>query len=255
MADEILFEPADNGIVVITINRPEARNSINVGVREGLFAAWDRFEKDPSLRVAILTGKGEQAFCAGADLKEMSDTKLAVLPPGFIPVLGDNVHVTKPVIAAVNGAAYAGGWLFAQMCDLCVASTNARFGITEAKVGRGMPWSVPLIHMIPQKVMMEILITAQPITAQRGYEIGFVNHVVPPDQLMAKAMELAGHIVEGAPLTIAAAKEVVQLATEMGKTAALRAANHVFDRVYRSADGQEGPLAFREKRKPNWRGE
>jgi enoyl-CoA hydratase len=255
MADEILFETAGDGVAVVTINRPEQRNAINAGVRQGLFEAWERFEKDPALRVAILTGKGEQAFCAGADLKEMAENKLGVLPRGFIPVLGDNVHVTKPVIAAVNGVAFAGGWLFVQMCDMAVASTTARFGITEGKVGRGMPWVAPLIHQIPQKIMMEILVTAQPIGAQRAYEIGFVNHVVEPAQLMPKALEMARQIVECAPLTVAAAKEVVQLATEMGRTAALRAAVHAFDRAYRSADAQEGPRAFREKRKPNWRGE
>ena len=255
MADEILFETAGDGVAVVTINRPEQRNAIDAGVRDGLFAAWERFEQDPALRVAILTGRGEQAFCAGADLKEMAERGLGVLPRGFIPVLGDNVHVSKPVIAAVNGVAFAGGWLFVQMCDMAVASTTARFGITEGKVGRGMPWVAPLIHQIPQKIMMEILVTAQPITAQRAYEIGFVNHVVEPSQLMPKALEMARQIVECAPLTVAAAKEVVQLATEMGRTAALRAAVHAFDRAYRSADAQEGPRAFREKRKPNWRGE
>ena len=255
MADEILFETIEDGVALVTINRPEQRNAINAGVRQGLFEAWERFEKDPKLRVAILTGKGEQAFCAGADLKEMAEKQLGILPRGFIPVLGDNVHVTKPVIAAVNGVAFAGGWLFVQMCDMAVASTSARFGITEGKVGRGMPWAAPLIHQIPQKIMMEILVTAQPISAQRAYEIGFVNHVVEPAQLLPRALEMARQIVECAPLTVQAAKEVVQLATEMGRTAALRAAVHAFDRAYASADAQEGPRAFREKRKPVWRGE
>jgi enoyl-CoA hydratase/carnithine racemase len=185
----------------------------------------------------------------------MAEQKLGVLPRGFLPILGDNVYVSKPVIAAVNGAAFAGGWLLAQMCDLCIASTTARFGITEAKVGRGMAWAVPLIHMIPQRIMMEILVTGQPIGAQRAYEIGFVNHVVEPAQLMPRALDMARQIAENAPLTVAAAKEIVQPASEMGRTAALRAATHAFDHVYRSADAQEGPAAFREKRKPRWRGE
>src|SRR5581483_6227036 len=248
-------ETVEDGIAVITINRPENRNALSAGVRKGLFDAWSRLEADKSLRVGILTGAGDKAFCAGADLKEMAEMKLGVLPRGFLPVLGDNVHVSKPVIAAVNGVAFAGGWLLAQMCDMCVASTSARFGITEAKVGRGMAWAVPLIHRIPQRVMMEILVTAQPISAQRAYEIGFVNHVVEPAAVMPKALEMARQIVENAPLTVAAAKEIVQLATEMGRSAALRAAVHAFDHVYRSADAQEGPAAFREKRKPRWRGQ
>lgn len=179
MADEILYEMRGQ-VAVITINRPEQRNSINRAVREGLANAWEQFESDSKAKVAILTGAGDKAFCAGADLKEMSSTGLTTLPKNFIPTLGDNVDVTKPVIAAVNGAAFAGGWLFAQMCDLCVASETARFGITEAKVGRGMPWATPLVHMIPQKVLLEILMTGNPISAQRAYEIGFVNHVTPP---------------------------------------------------------------------------
>src|SRR5581483_10466917 len=135
MADDVMFETVEDGIAVITINRPENRTALSAGVRKGLFDAWSRLEADKSLRVGILTGAGDKAFCAGADLKEMAEMKLGVLPRGFLPVLGDNVHVSKPVIAAVNGVAFAGGWLLAQMCDMCVASTSARFGITEAKVG------------------------------------------------------------------------------------------------------------------------
>ena len=254
MSNEVLFETVGDAIALVTINRPEQRNAINAAVRKGLFDAWARFEADKSLRVAILTGSGSQAFCAGADLKEMAANSTGVLPRGTLPVLGDNVKVSKPVIAAVNGVAYAGGWLFAQMCDLCVASSAAKFGITEAKVGRGFPWAAPLIHMIPQRIMMELLITAQPVSAQRAYEFGLVNHVVEPGQLMAKAMELAGCIAENAPLTVAAAKELIALSTDMGRTAATNAAVAMFERVYRSADALEGPRAFAEKRKPRWTG-
>jgi enoyl-CoA hydratase len=232
--DAVLFDGRQDGIVVITINRPEALNAINADVREGLFAAWRRFEADPAQRVAL---------------------KLGVPPVDFFPVLGDNVLVTKPVIAAVNGIALAGGWMFAQMCDLAVASETAKFGITESKVGRGFPWAAPMISMISQRIMMEILLTGRPIDANRAYEIGFVNRVVAPDELMPAALDLAASIVEGAPLTIAAAKEMVYSVTEMGRSAALRTARHIFDRVYRSSDAQEGPRAFREKRKPIWRGE
>jgi len=255
MSNEILFDEKGDGIVVVTINRPAQRNAINTAVREGLFAAFERIENERAIRVAILTGAGDQAFCAGADLKEMAELNLGVLPHGWLPVLGDNVRVTKPVIAAVNGAALAGGWMFAQMCDLCVASKSARFGITEAKVGRGFPWAAPLAHMIPQRVMMEILMTGEPITAQRAYEIGFVNQVVEPADLIPASIALAAKIAANAPLTVAAAKELVYLSTEMGRTPALRAAGHVFDRVYRSNDAKEGPAAFRDKRKPDWTGE
>jgi enoyl-CoA hydratase/carnithine racemase len=253
MMEEILYENRGQ-VAIITINRPEARNAINRGVREGLASAWERFEKDGEARVAILTGAGDKAFCAGADLKEMAHNKLGSLPRNFLPTLNVNIHLTKPVIAAVNGVAYAGGWALVQMCDLVVASETARFAITEAKVGRGMPWAVPLTHMIPQKVLLEILLTGNPITAQRAYEIGFVNHVVPADQVLPKAMEIATTIAENAPLTVAAAKEMVYMATDMGRQAGLEAARHLFDHVYRSEDAQEGPRAFAEKRKPQWKG-
>jgi enoyl-CoA hydratase/carnithine racemase len=254
MSDAVLFEAREDGIAVITINRPEARNALGREVREGLFAAWDRFNKDASLRVAILTGTGDKAFCAGGDLKEMSETGLAFPPRDMFPAPGDNIEVPKPTIAAVNGVAFAGGWLLAQSCDLCVASTEARFAITEVKVGRGSPWATPLIHMIPQRIMMEIVLTGRPITAQRAYEIGLVNRLAAPEALMETALGLAHEILEGAPLSVAAGKETVLLATEMGRSAALRAARHAWERAYNSADAQEGPRAFAEKRKPQWRG-
>lgn len=254
MTDDVLFTTTDDGIAIITINRPDARNALGKGVRDGLFAAWDRFEKDPKLAVAILTGAGDKAFCAGGDLKEMSDLKLTVPPREMFPIPGDTIELTKPTIAAVNGVAFAGGWLLAQSCDLCVASITARFAITESKVGRGAPWSVPLIHMIPQRIMMEILLTGRPITAVRAYEIGLVNRVTEPGDLMSAALELAREIAANAPLSVKAAKETVRLATEMGVTAALRAARHAYEHAYRSEDAQEGPRAFAEKRPPVWRG-
>lgn len=253
MADAILYENRGR-VALITINRPEARNAINRDVREGLAAALERFANDGEARAAILTGAGDKAFCAGADLKEMAQKKIGSLPRNALPMLNVNIHVSKPVIAAVNGVAYAGGWAMVQMCDLVVAADSARFAITEAKVGRGMPWAVPLTHMIPQKVLLEILLTGDPISAQRAYEIGFVNHVVPQDQLMPKAMALAETIAENAPLTVAAAKEMVYLATDTGRMAGLEAARHLFDHVYRSEDALEGPRAFAEKRKPQWKG-
>ena len=130
-------------VVLITIDRPAQLNAINSDVRAGLFAAFRRFEADDSARVAILTGAGAKAFCAGMDLKEAAEMSLAVPPKGFLPIIGQGLDVTKPTIAAVNGFAFAGGWLLAQMCDLCVAAEHATFGITEARVGRGMPWAAP----------------------------------------------------------------------------------------------------------------
>src|ERR1700741_3645906 len=254
MADAVLFDAREDGIAVITLNRPEARNALGKDIRDGLFAAWDRFERDPALRVAILTGSGEKAFCAGGDLKEMVERKLTVPPRDMFPVPGDNIELTKPTIAAVTGVSFAGGWMIAQACDLCVASTRAQFAITEVKVGRGSPWAAPLIHMIPQRIMMEIVLTGKPITAQRAYEIGLVNRLAEPADLMAVALALAADILDGAPLSVKAAREMVLLSTEMGRSAALHAARHASEYAYRSEDAQEGPKAFAEKRPPRWQG-
>lgn len=253
MSDAVLFDARDDGIAVITINRPESRNALSHEVRQGLFAAWDRFEHDPALRVAILTGTGEKAFCAGGDLKEMVERKLQVPPREMFPVPGDNIELSKPTIAAVNGVAFAGGWMIAQACDLCVASTAAKFAITEVKVGRGSPWAAPLIHMIPQRIMMEIILTGKPITAQRAYEIGLVNRLAEPEALIDAAIELAKEVLDGAPLSVKAGRETVMLATEMGRAAALQAARAAHEVAYRSEDAQEGPRAFAEKRRPEWK--
>jgi len=254
MSEAVLFDARADGIAIITLNRPEARNCLGQEIRAGLFAAWDRFERDPALRIAILTGSGEKAFCAGGDLKEMVERHLEVPPRDMFPVPGDNIELTKPTIAAVNGVAFAGGWMIAQACDLCVASTRAQFAITEVKVGRGSPWAAPLIHMIPQRIFMEIVLTGKPITAQRAYEIGLVNRLVAPEELMPAALALAAEILDGAPLSVKAARETVLLSTEMGRSAALQAARAASETMYRSEDAQEGPKAFAEKRRPQWKG-
>lgn len=254
MSDPVLFDARNDGIAIITLNQPETRNCLSKDIRQGLFEAWHRFEHDDSLRIAILTGAGEKAFCAGGDLKEMVTTEMTVPPRDMFPLPYDTIDLSKPTIAAVNGVAFAGGWMIAQACDLCVASTAAKFAVTEVKVGRSSPWASPLIHMIPQRIMMEILLTGKPITAQRAYEIGLVNRLSEPDNLLECAIELAGEVLQGAPLSVKAARETVMLATEMGRSAALQAARHASEYCYNSNDAQEGPKAFAEKRKPQWKG-
>jgi enoyl-CoA hydratase len=254
MNGAVLFDARANGVAIITLNRPDQRNALSREMREGLRGAWERFERDPALRVAILTGAGDKAFCAGGDLKEMVDTKMAAPPRDMYALPYDTIELSKPTIAAVNGVAFAGGWMIAQACDLCVASTSAQFAITEVKVGRGSPWAAPLIHMIPQRVFMEIVLTGKPISAQRAYEVGLVNRLAAPDQLMPTALALAAEILEGAPLSVKAARETVMLATEMGRAAALQAARSASEAMYNSEDAQEGPRAFAEKRKPEWKG-
>ncbi len=254
MGDAVLFDARGDGIAVITLNRPGTRNALSIEIREGLRAAWHRFEHDPALRVAILTGAGDRAFCAGGDLKAMVESGMTEPPRDFFPLPYDNIELSKPTIAAVNGVAFAGGWMIAQACDLCVASSTALFAITEVKVGRSSPWAAPLIHMIPQRIMMEIILTGKPITAQRAYEIGLVNRIAAPEALLDTALDLAREILEGAPLSVKAGRETVMLATEMGRAAALKAARAASELTYMSDDAQEGPRAFAEKRTPKWQG-
>jgi enoyl-CoA hydratase/carnithine racemase len=223
-------------------------------VRAGLFDGVARFNADDDAGVLVLTGAGDKAFCAGADLKEMAETGLQVPGRDFVPQFGVNVSVDKPTIAAVNGLAFAGGFLLAQMCDLCVAADHAQFAITEARVGRGAPWAVPLPWLIPPRVALEILMTAAPIDAPRAQDIGLVNDVVPLDQLVSRVQSMAETIAANAPLSVRAAKKMVYATAMMTREAALDEADRIWEPVYMSEDAQEGPRAFREKRAPVWKG-
>jgi enoyl-CoA hydratase/carnithine racemase len=238
----------------LTINRPAARNALSAAVREGLFAGTRRFNADSDAKVLVLTGAGDKAFCAGGDLKEMADAALRVPPPGFVPQFGRNIGVGKPTIAAVNGVAYAGGFLLAQSCDLCIAADTARFAITEVKVGRGAPWAAPLPWLIPPRVAMQILLTGDPIDAHRAHQVGLVNEVVPAAELAEAAQRLAERIAANAPLSVAAAKQTVRLAADHPLADAYELAERIWQPVYLSEDAQEGPAAFRDKRPPVWRG-
>lgn len=243
-----------NSVAWLTIDRPAARNSLNKAVREGLFDGVRRFNTDDDAKVLVLTGSGDKAFCAGGDLKEMAREGLTIPPVDFVPQFGRNITVDKPTIAAVNGAALAGGFLLAQTCDLCVASTTATFGITEVKVGRGSPWAVPLPLMIPRRVAMELVLTGAPLSAQRAYDIGFVNRLAAPADLVTSTQALAEQIAANAPLSVAAGKATAVLTAELPLSEAFDRAETLWRDVYLSADAQEGMQAFQEKRTPVWKG-
>jgi enoyl-CoA hydratase/carnithine racemase len=243
-----------NGVAWLTIDRPEARNALSKAVRDGLWEGTRRFVADDSAAVLVLTGAGDKAFCAGADLKEMSETALQVPPPDFLPQFGRNIEVDKPTIAAVNGVAYAGGFLLAQQCDLVVAAEHARFAVTEVKVGRGSPWAAPLSWLVPPRVALEILLTGDPLDAHRAREVGLVNHVVPAADLRARTQALAERIAGNAPLSVRAAKRTAYLSADCPRAQAYDRAEEIWAPVYRSADAQQGPAAFRDKRAPVWQG-
>lgn len=248
----VTYEVTDE-VAVITLRRPDKLNAVNASMREGIIESFLRFEADEGAKVAILTGEGK-AFCAGADLKEMAETGKTVPGARALPHLGRTLHVSKITIAQVNGIAYAGGFLLAQMCDLCTASENASFGLTEVRWGRGAPWATPLIWMLPQRVMMELLVTGQPLSAKRAYELGFINRLTAPERLAEETMALARTIIANAPLGVKAGRQLTYLSTEMGRSAALPAGDLCFERSYMSEDALEGPRAFRERRAPRWKG-
>jgi enoyl-CoA hydratase/carnithine racemase len=238
----------------LTIDRPQARNALDHAVRSQLSEGARRFNADRSAKVLVLTGSGQVAFCAGGDLKEMAATSLGVPPADFIPEFSRNIDVEKPIIAAVNGVALAGGFLLAQSCDLCIATDTARFGITEVKVGRGAPWAAPLGWLIPPRIAMELLLTGDAIDAHRAYEIGLVNKVVSPQDLFQETQQLAERIAENAPLSVLAGKRTVRLLAEYRLSEAYQVADRLWEPVYRSSDAQEGPAAFRDHRPPRWQG-
>ena len=251
--DEVCVVDRQGAVLIVTLNRPAQRNALNSELRSRLRDAFDLLEEDDTLRCAVLTGAGT-AFCAGGDMKEMAATSATVPPEEWSRLLGSSGMVRKPVIAAVNGFALAGGFRLVQQCDLAIASEAATFGITEVKRGRGAPWAAPLIDIVSKRMMMELLLTGQPITAQRAYEVGLVNRVVPAGSLLSEAVTMAQLICANAPLSVQAAKQLVEVSTEVGQTQAVRHADAIYESVYRSEDAQEGPRAFAERREPVWTG-
>jgi enoyl-CoA hydratase/carnithine racemase len=249
----VTYEVVDR-VAWLTIDRPEARNALSAEVRAGLWDGVRRFTADDGAAVLVLTGAGDRAFCAGGDLREMAEGALRVPPPDFLPQFGRNVVVDKPTIAAVNGVAYAGGFLLAQQCDLVVAADTARFAVTEVKVGRGSPWAAPLPWLVPPRVAMQLLLTGDPVDASRAREIGLVNEVVPLAELRDTAQALALRIAANAPLSVRAAKATVGLVAQLPLAQAYEEAERIWRPVYESADAQEGPAAFRDKRAPVWQG-
>ena len=247
---EVLYEVAD-GIATITINRPDRLNAINASASVALFDAWHRFEADASASVAILSASGDRAFCVGRDLSEPAEGNFRI---ESFPIIGASIDISKPTIAAVNGYALGGGFLFAQMCDLCVAAEHATFSIPEARLGRGAAWATSLIDMLPARVAMEMLVTAAPMSAVRLCQLGFVNAVVPLADLAQEARRMAGLIAANAPLSVRACRRLVHAVALQGRRPSAEEAEQMFAHVYASSDAQEGIAAFRERRKPRWTG-
>jgi enoyl-CoA hydratase len=252
MSEEVLVSVAD-GVIEVTINRPEARNAMSKAAAEGIAAAMDRLEAEAGLRCAILTGAGG-TFCSGMDLKGFLK--------GEMPVAGDRGFggltswtPTKPVIAAVDGYALAGGMELALACDLIVANADAKFGIPEVKrglvaAGGGV---VQLPRLLPRTLAMELALTGDPITAGRAYDLGLVNRVVDGPAIEG-ARALARTIAENGPLAVIASKGIVRDSWLWPDAEVMAKQAPYIGHVFASEDAREGARAFAEKRKPDWQG-
>jgi enoyl-CoA hydratase len=254
MADEVLVE-VDGAIAVITINRPEARNAVNGAVAAGVAAAIDDLDSRKDVRVLILTGAGG-TFCAGMDLKAF----LA----GDVPLAGDRGFggmaakpPAKPVIAAVEGYALAGGFELVLACDLVVASEEAKFGLPEVTRGlaAGAGGLLRLHHRIPYHRAMEIVLTGERVPAAELQAAGLISRVVPAGEALAAARELAGRIAANAPLAVVASKRVVVESADWPAAEEYTKQGEIITPVFASKDAMEGAIAFAEKRPPAWRGE
>lgn len=253
MANEVLRDRVGH-IEILTINRPEARNALNLATITSLSSALDEVEADECVWAIILTGSGDKAFCAGMDLKEFASGELSIDKHGF----GGPTRreVTKPLIAAVNGPAVAGGFELVLSCDLVVAAEHAVFAITEVRrglfaAGGGL---IRLPRRAPYTVAIEMALTGDPISAQRAYNLGLVNRVVPGAELLDTSIELAERIARNAPLAVRLSKFVIQRSSDLPESDAWPISDECFGEIGRSADAIEGAVAFSEKRKPIWNG-
>lgn len=257
MTETLLFEKKDH-IAYLTLNRPDQRNAINSEMYRMLSENWDRMNEDRDIRVVIVTGAGDKVFCAGMDLKEAAkfreEGKGDILKLVDDPFLLKMRSVKKPIIAAINGNVFAGGFMLSLNADIRVAAEGSTFAITESRVGRGSPWAIPLLWMLPLGMIMELTLTGDPLPVERMYQMGFVNRLVKREALMPTAVSIAERIRDNAPLSVMAAKESLLRGMDLGLDAGLERAVEIYQSVYDSEDAQEGPRAFAEKRKPIWKG-
>ena len=246
-----------DGIWLVTINRPERMNALHPPANFELAEIFARFAADESARVAILTGAGERAFCAGNDLRYLAEGHPRRVPEsGFAGLTGD-YHRSKPVIAAVNGLALGGGFEIALACDLMVVAEHAYFGLPEPKVG--LAATMGGLHRLPRQIGLKpalgVILTGRHVGADEALQLGLVNQVVPGSELLATARHWAMQIIECAPLSIRTSLDVVNRGLEEASLELAASADYAsIKSLYASEDAQEGPRAFAEKRTPQWRG-
>jgi enoyl-CoA hydratase/carnithine racemase len=253
----------DGRLMIATINRPEVYNACHPMANQELVDAFDEFQTNPELWVAIITGAGDKAFCAGNDLKYHAETqartgKRPIHPAKGFGGLANRFDLDKPVIAAVNGIAMGGGFEIALASDIIVASDHAKFALPEPRVGlaAGAGGMQRLSRTIPLKKAMGMMLTGRHVSAKEGFELGFVTEVVPHAELMTAAKRWAGEILACSPMSVRATKQVVMRSLDVpALEMAMRNQSYpAFVAMAHSEDTVEGPKAFAEKRKPNWKG-
>ncbi|MFN8517319.1 MAG: enoyl-CoA hydratase-related protein [Chloroflexia bacterium] len=245
-ASEVVGYEVRDRVALITIRRPDKLNAINRQVALDLQAAWVRFAASDE-RVAVVAGEGDRAFSAGADVSD--------LPELWRSIPGIGAALDKPVIAATSGYCIGGAIVLVQMCDLCVAAENTQFVYPEAKLGFTGGMIAGLAGRLPHKIAMEIMLLGRPLTAQRAYEVGFVNRVVPNGQHVTEALALAAELAESAPLVMQTLKRfVTEQILPKGPSELLALATRDLQVVQTSEDIAEGRTAYREKRKPEFKG-
>lgn len=253
MSNEVLVD-VDDGIMTITINRPEAKNSVNRAVAEGISAAMDELDSNSEVRVAILTGAGG-TFCAGMDLKAfLKGENPTIKGRGFGGIV--EAPPKKPLIGALEGFVLAGGLELSMACDLTVCGESTQFGIPEVKRGlvAAAGGLVKLPRLIPSRVAMEMALTGDPIPASRAYDLGLVNRVVQDGTVLEEAKKLAQTICANGPLAVMASKECIVESVDWSKEKLFKNQYPIIGAVFTSEDAKEGPRAFAEKRPPNWQG-
>lgn len=251
--DEVLVEARDN-VLVITINRPDARNAVNGAVATGVAAALDRLDGDSGLSVGVLTGAGG-TFSSGMDLKGFLRGETPVVEGRGLAGLTE-APPRKPLIAAVEGWALAGGFEMVLACDLVVASRESKFGIPEVKrslvAGGGGLLRLP--SRLPYYLAMELALTGDPISAETAYHHGLINRLVEPGKALDGALELAAAVAANGPLALAATKEIVRKSLDWSEDEGWKQQRDIMTPVFMSEDAKEGATAFAEKRPPRWQG-
>ncbi len=233
-------------VSIIRINRPERLNAINNAVAVELQQAFEAFDADADQRVAILSGTGNRAFSAGADVSDLPEMWRAVPNVGF--------RTDKPIIAATSGWVIGGGIVMVMMCDLMVSTEDTIFYYPEAKLGTTAGGISTLVSRMPHKLAMEIMLLGTKVPAQRAYDVGFVNRVVPNGQHEAEALAMAEQLLDSAPLVIGALKRLAAEVLPLGPIEHMVGTSQTLARVRQSADMREGIQAYKEKRKPNFQG-